>query len=51
MSIAVITNKDSMFSSIDDISREAAKVKKLCKKVTTSCYRTNEMQYSISKIK
>ena len=46
MSIAVITNKNSMFSSIDEISREAAKVKKICKKGATSCYRTNEIQYS-----
>ena len=46
MSIAVLTNKDSIFSSIDEISREAAKIKRVCKKVATSCYRTNEIQYS-----
>lgn len=47
MSIAVITNKDTMFTSIDDISREAAQVKKLCKKINTSCYRINNMQYEL----
>ena len=30
-------------TSIDEISSEAAKVKKVCKKMDTSCYRTNEM--------
>ena len=46
MSIAIITNKNSIFWSLDEISREAAKVKRVCKKVATSCYRTNEIQYS-----
>ncbi len=45
MSIAVITNKDNRFTSIDEISQEAAKVKKVCKKTDTSCYRTNQMHY------
>ena len=45
MSIAVITNKDNRFTSIDEISQEAAKVKKVCKKTNTSCYRTNQMHY------
>ena len=47
MSIAVITNKDYKFTSIDEISQEAAKVKKVCKKMDTSCYRTNHIQRTI----
>lgn len=44
ISIAVITNKYYTFTSIDDISKAAAKIKKACKKIDISCYQTNERQ-------
>lgn len=44
ISIAVITNKDYRFTSIDEISKEAANIKKICKKIDSSCYQTNEIQ-------
>lgn len=44
ISIAVITNKDYKFTSIDEISKAAAKIKKICKKINSSCYQTNEIQ-------
>lgn len=46
ISIAVITNEDYKFTSIDEISQAAAKIKKICKKTPSSCYRINEMQYT-----
>lgn len=42
ISIAVITNQYGKFTSIDKISSEAAKVKKVCKKIEASCFRTND---------
>lgn len=46
MSIAVVTNKDNKFTSIDQLSQEAAKIKKVCKKIPSSCFRTNQIQYT-----
>lgn len=47
MSIAVVTNQEYTFKSVDEISQEAAKIKKICKKNANSCYRTNQMKYFI----
>lgn len=46
ISIAVITNKNEKFTSVDEISKVAAKVKKICKKVECSCYKTNETMFA-----
>lgn len=38
ISVAVITNRFRKFESIEDISGEAARIKKRCKKIKGSCY-------------
>lgn len=40
LSIAVITNETTQFHSVEEISNRASKIKRLCKKVSGSCYKT-----------
>lgn len=42
LSIAVIQNKDFSFSTIEEISKEAARIKKRCKSLRRSVYLTSE---------
>ncbi|GIP21906.1 GGDEF domain-containing protein [Paenibacillus sp. J22TS3] len=48
ISIAVVTNELRSYASIDEIVRESARIKKVCKKHSFSCYCTNEGEQSES---
>ncbi|MFD1736563.1 GGDEF domain-containing protein [Bacillus salitolerans] len=41
ISIAVVTNKETQFATIDELSRVAAEIKKICKQNESSCYCSN----------
>ncbi len=41
ISVAVVTNQNRNFSSIEELSEEAARMKGICKRSTESCYLSN----------
>lgn len=42
LSVAVITNQNQQFTSVDHLSDAVTRVKKQCKKISGSCYLINE---------
>ncbi len=42
LSIAVITNQNQQFTSVEQLSDAVTRVKKQCKKISASCYLINE---------